>query len=352
LHAAIGLLDADKGNVQLLDPSRGILFIAAHQGFEQPFLDCFKEVSAADDSACGRALRYGERVVIEDVEADAEYAPFRAIARDAGYRSVQSTPLIGRDGKPLGIISTHFREIRQLTPEEGELLDLHSRLAAQFIERLRRDERIDLLLHEVTHRAKNLLALVQAIARQTVMSSPDDFLAKFDGRIAFLAGGHDLLLRNAWSGADLLELVNLLFAPFADLLGTRIQLSGPRLFLSPAAAQALGMALNELATNAAKHGALSDQVGCVSLNWTIQTNAAGESVIVFLWQERGGPTVTPPLRQGFGSKVITKLTERALRGKAELTFDAAGVSWRFECPIANVTESLISRDGRQSEIPR
>ena len=283
-------------------------------------------------------LRCGERVVIEDVESDEEYAPFRAAAREAGYRSVQSTPLIGRDGKALGIISTHFREVRQLTTEEGELLDLHSLAAAEFIERVRRDERIDLLLHEVTHRAKNLLALVQAIARQTVMSSPEDFLAKFETRIAFLAGGHELLFKNAWSGADLEELVNLLFAPFADLLGTRIQVSGPPLFLSTAAAQALGMALNELATNAAKYGALSDQVGRVSIDWSIQNNAPGEPVFVMQWLERGGPMVSSPTRAGFGSKVITKLTERALRGKTSLSYESLGVSWRFECPAANVME--------------
>src|SRR6516165_7281805 len=109
LTAVIGLMGADKGNVQLLDGERRVLTIAAHQGFEQDFLDFFREVSAADESACGRTLASGERVIIEDIEADAPYAPLRPIARAAGYRAVVSTPLLSFDGRPLGTISTHFR---------------------------------------------------------------------------------------------------------------------------------------------------------------------------------------------------------------------------------------------------
>ena len=106
LSATIELLGADRGNVQLLDG--GVLRIAAQRGFKEDFLEFFREVSAEDDSACGRALRSGERIVIDDVEADLPFEPLRPIARAAGYRGVQSTPLMARDGRPLGMISTHW----------------------------------------------------------------------------------------------------------------------------------------------------------------------------------------------------------------------------------------------------
>lgn len=140
LPATIELLGADMGNVQLLDPDRGVLVIAAHKGFEQDFLDFFREVSTEDDSACARALRSGERIVIEDVAVDAPYAPLRPIARSAGYRGVQSTPLIGRDGCPLGMLSTHFGAAHRPSEQELGYLDLYARQATDFIERWRSDE--------------------------------------------------------------------------------------------------------------------------------------------------------------------------------------------------------------------
>jgi len=133
LDATIEMVGADMGNVQLL---RGeTLLITAQRGFKQEFLDFFRDVSTADESACGRALRKRERVIIGDVETDEAYEPFRAIARSAGFRAVQSTPLTGRDGKIRGVISTHWRSPHQ--PDERQLrrLDLYVRQAADFIER-------------------------------------------------------------------------------------------------------------------------------------------------------------------------------------------------------------------------
>ena len=98
------MMGADKGNVQILD-AHGVLTIAAQQGFDQPFLEFFKKVSVTDNSACARALRSGRRVIIEDVEADEKFAPLRHVALAAGFRAVQATPLIARDGKPLALLS-------------------------------------------------------------------------------------------------------------------------------------------------------------------------------------------------------------------------------------------------------
>jgi GAF domain-containing protein len=135
LVAVIGLLGADKGNVQLLDAERGVLTIEVQKGFEQNFLDSFKQVSTVDDSACGRALRLRRPVIIEDTETDAGYARFRAAARAAGYRAVISSPIMGSDALPLGMISVHFASPHQPTEREMRLLTLYVRQAADFIQR-------------------------------------------------------------------------------------------------------------------------------------------------------------------------------------------------------------------------
>jgi PAS domain S-box-containing protein len=135
LAGAIELMGAHMGNIQVLDTTHGVLKIAAHRGFKKEFLDVFREVSAADDSACGRALRSGESLVIEDIEVDTLFTPFRIAARAAGYRAVQSTPIKGREGMPLGVLSTHFRPVHRPDDQDLRLLDLYVRQAADIITR-------------------------------------------------------------------------------------------------------------------------------------------------------------------------------------------------------------------------
>lgn len=140
LVATTELLGADMGNVQLLDAERGVLAIVAQRGFRREFLEFFREVSKEDESACGRALRSGERIVIEDVEAHPAYTALRSIARAAGYRAVQSTPLISRDGAVLGVLSTHFRSSHRPSQQDLQGVDLYARQATDFIERCKTDE--------------------------------------------------------------------------------------------------------------------------------------------------------------------------------------------------------------------
>ena len=139
LHATIELLGADKGNIQILSED-GILMIVAQRGFEQEFLNFFRQVSVEDDSTCARALRSGHRIMIEDVETDDRYKLLRDVARSAGYRAVQSTPLLGRNDKLLGMLSTHWIKMHRPTEVDWSLLDLYARQAADFIERLKIDE--------------------------------------------------------------------------------------------------------------------------------------------------------------------------------------------------------------------
>ncbi|GLI95396.1 ATP-binding protein [Methylocystis echinoides] len=154
LVATIELLGASLGNVQLIDEATGKLTIASQRGFGPEFLEFFREVCIDDGSACGRALQAGERVIVEDVELDPLFAP--SIARKAVFRAVQSTPLLGRDGKALGMISTHFQAPHRPTELDLERLDLYVRQASDFIERCRREE-------ELRQRAEEREALLDAL---------------------------------------------------------------------------------------------------------------------------------------------------------------------------------------------
>jgi len=140
LDAAITLLDADYGNIQLYNPHKKGLEIVVQRGFPQAYLDTFRLIRLDDDSACGRALRGGKRIVIEDVLTDEEYVNFRDIAAEAGYRAVQSTPLLIPGGAVLGMLSTHFRSPHRPTEHQFSLLDLYARQAIELIDRLRAEQ--------------------------------------------------------------------------------------------------------------------------------------------------------------------------------------------------------------------
>ncbi len=196
------------------------------------------------------------------------------------------------------------------------------------------EERTRVLMRELNHRSKNMLALVQAVARQTFAAKPDTFIDRFEERMQALAASQDLLVRNEWNGVDLEDLVRFQLAHFKDLIGTRIELEGPPLFISASAAQTIGMALHELATNAGKYGALSCQGGHVEISWNVEGGA-----FVIGWRERGGPPVTAPSNQGFGSTVLCSLAESSLNAKADLGFPVSGLMWRLQCPTAEVVEA-------------
>jgi PAS domain S-box-containing protein len=200
-------------------------------------------------------------------------------------------------------------------------------------EREEREKREHLLMREVNHRAKNMLSLVQAIARQTAAREPEDFIGSFTERIQALAANQDLLISNEWQGVDVKDLVNAQLAHFADLIGSRITVHGPRLCLKPASAQAIGLALHELATNAGKYGALSIDLGRVDVSWCIVDDSFTVS-----WTERDGPPVSAPKRRGFGAIVMEVMAERSVEGAVKLDYAPSGVTWRLTCPADNALE--------------
>ena len=207
-------------------------------------------------------------------------------------------------------------------------------LAQDVTDRRAYEERIDLLMREARHRTKNILGLVQAVARQTAAREPEHFIESFTERIQALAVNQDLLVKNRWQGADVEELVRVQLAHFADLLGSRIAVHGRKLRLNAAAAQAVGLAIHELATNAGKYGALSTDGGRVDVDWR---SDAGNFAIH--WTEREGPPVSPPSRRGFGSTVVESMAKRAVGGEVELDYAPSGLEWQLTCPAANALEA-------------
>jgi two-component sensor histidine kinase len=193
-------------------------------------------------------------------------------------------------------------------------------------------EHVHLLMGEVRHRAKNTLSLVQAIAHETATGESESFISRFNERIRALASYQDVLVRNQWSGVELDELVRAQLAHLTDQIGSRIAVHGAaRLRLNAAAAQVIGLALSELATNAVKYGALSVAAGRVDIAWRV----SGETLEI-TWTERNGPPVKPPKRRGFGTTVITSLPKMTIDAEAQLDFPPSGVVWRLTCPAANM----------------
>lgn len=188
-----------------------------------------------------------------------------------------------------------------------------------------------LLLDELNHRVKNTLATVQAIAEQTLRTHPDplEFRATFEARLMALSATHNLLTATNWRGADLGEVARLEFRPYGP---ERYRLAGPPVALSPAQALAMGMLFHELATNAAKHGALSSGDGRVEAVWRV-AGARGRQVLEVEWREHGGPAVVAPTRRGFGSRLIER-SLRQLGGEAALTYAPDGLRCDLRLPLA------------------
>jgi PAS domain S-box-containing protein len=197
------------------------------------------------------------------------------------------------------------------------------------------ENRRRLLLDELNHRVKNSLATVQSIAMQTLSSSesPDSFYRSFNERLMALSQNHDLLTRSHWVGASLKEVIAQELEPHQTPARRRVELRGEEIHLGPKAALALGMAVHELATNAAKYGALSADEGMVDVNWRTEQQA-GVTHLSLEWAERGGPPVAPPTRKGFGTRLIQRGLTHELGGTANLMFDPAGLRCRIDFPLA------------------
>jgi two-component sensor histidine kinase len=197
---------------------------------------------------------------------------------------------------------------------------------------LNKERGLQLVIDEMRHRTKNLLAVVQAIARQTSYQSHDleSFQSEFCQRLNGLSRSMDLLVEDGVRGAVVSELVRSQLQPFGKVDGTRISVAGPQLLLSPDATQNIGLALHELATNALKYGALSVPEGTVTIAWQVGPGPLGSTCFRLTWREQNGPEVKPPEHAGFGQVVLQRVTGATLGGSVSHEFHPSGVVWTLE----------------------
>jgi two-component sensor histidine kinase len=236
----------------------------------------------------------------------------RVKRRDGGYRWARSRAFPRHD------------EADKVRLWYGSTEDIHERKMGEELQRL--------LINELNHRVKNTLATVQAIAFQTMKGSASLVAARgqFESRLLALSRAHDLLTERSWEGAPLTRVL----ADAMEHLAAdprRFRISGDQIGLAPKAALAFSLAFHELATNAAKYGALANDKGRIAIDWTID-----EQRLRLHWREQGGPRVEKPKRRGFGSRLIERGLKADLGGKAEFLYEARGLSCTIEASLAAI----------------
>jgi PAS domain S-box-containing protein len=259
-----------------------------------------------------------------------DWSALQVIARGVaeGTRTQQTEFRVMRPGGEIrwciGTAAASIDDTGKVVRISGVTIDITDRKEA--------DERQVLLAREVDHRARNALAVIQSIIRLTHAKSVDDYVQAIEGRIKALSRAHTLLSDSRWQGADLATLVTEELAPYRA--ADRIRFGGPDISLQPATAQGLALALHELATNAAKHGALSSPSGKVGLDWQLQRDA-----LTLHWVENDGPRIAEPSSHNFGLKVIAASIEQQLGGKSTFDWNPEGLRCVFSIPRSELTRS-------------
>jgi PAS domain S-box-containing protein len=316
-HAAIGISEiAPDGTFLRVNEA-----ISAITGFSREHL------------LAGRLFRHTHP---DDAEPDRE--GFRKqVAGDLNFYSVEKR-FVRKDGRVIWM-SVRSSPVRDTG---GRLLYL-VRVVQDVTERKAAEQRAKLLIDELNHRVKNTLATVQSLASQSARGAPTPaaFRESFEGRLIALSKAHDQLTMHHWESADLRELVTGSLAPYAGV--ERVVLRGEDVVLRPRAVLTLAMAFHELATNAAKYGALSAPGGRIEIRW--QQVDEGRPKLQIEWQEHGGPVVAEPQQRGFGSKLIEGSVAAELGGSARLLFGPEGLRCEMRIPLEAATGETDRRQG-------
>jgi PAS domain S-box-containing protein len=228
-----------------------------------------------------------------------------------------------KDGSLVNISLT----VSPVTDEFGRIIGA-SKIARDITDQKRREEQITLLAREADHRTKNLLALAQATVHLAQGDNPAELKVAIEGRLQALATAHTLLAQTRWAGADLHKIVTEELSPYRRSGEQRAEVEGPKLLLAADQAQAMAMAVHELVTNAVKYGALSMPDGRVKVEWELRPGRR----LVLRWTESGGPPVTPPTRQGFGTRVMERMICGQLNGEVNFDWCPEGVACEISVP--------------------
>ena len=334
VEAAATIMRSEVCTVQIFHPERGPageLQMLASRGLSPEGVRFWEWVRGDSGCTCGEVLRTGKRAIAEDVATCAfmDGKPDRDAMLAEGIRAGQSTPLITRSGKLVGMISTHWTRPHRPSERDLRMFDILARPTADLIERKRSAETQRLLLNELNHRVKNTLAVVQAMAQRTLTRhrDPKEFAKIFGGRVQALARIHTLLSETNWQRAELRELIDdqVLLGRTDD---TRLTVDGPMVRLDSQLALHMALIMHELGTNSTKYGALSVPTGSVSVTWV------ADDALRIRWTERGGPPVAPSPTQGFGTTLIAQ-SVKGQGGAAQMTSEPEGVSWDIVLPLGS-----------------
>lgn len=295
---------------RIQQPAQTVTGISAeeHPRAWQVFDAAGQKQLSADELPLTRATRCGEIVENEELNLRLPDGTMLPILCNAG-------PIRGHDGQITGGVIA-WRDIVELK---------------------RRDDHLKLIMSEVSHRSKNILAVVQAMVRQTARHAEDfeTFQEELSQRIEALGSAHDLLLSHNWEGAPLRDLIQRQLEPFVGAGGDRVVLDGPDVGTTASAAQNLALAIHELCTNSCKYGALSTRNGQVNVLWAAAPGDSGRQRFSLKWIENGGPAVSVPERRGFGSFVLEKMVSVGLDGQARIDYEPGGIVWIIESESAS-----------------
>jgi two-component sensor histidine kinase len=277
--------------------------------------------------------------MIDDILASDQTDAIKAVVSGEGIAALAFIPVVEHGGV-IGKFMAYHDAPHAFSADEIELALTIARQLGFAIERTRdaanrklAEEQRSLLINELNHRVKNTLATVQSLAMQTLRSTErsKDARALFDSRLSALSRAHDLLTAQNWEGAGLREVLARALGPFRTD-ERRVVMMGPDVRISPKQALALSIAMHELATNAAKYGALSNPNGNVELIWSVARARGGEELRV-IWTETGGPAVAPPARTGFGTRLIEQGLKHELGGAARIDYRPGGVVCVMHSPL-------------------
>lgn len=297
-------------------------------------------LGAHDNSPGGYALRTSEPVISPDLSTEERFR-IPELLREHGIKSMVNVIIQG-DGDAWGVLEVDSPRGKPFSKDDVDFLQTYANLLAAAIERQQAHRKLEqalgrseMLLSELRHRVQNLLANVQAMARRTWATSPshEAFADAFDARLGALARTQDLLTREVGKNVGLEELLNLELEAHGAEVGARVSLEGPEVSLPPDTAQALALALHELATNASKHGALAQEAGHLRVIWTHEAGDEGRTVEI-AWRESGLRIESEPERRGFGTEILEQALPQMIRGACTRTFRPDGLECiiRFPAP--------------------
>lgn len=309
--AGIGVFDWDVPSGKVTwTPEQERLFGVEPGSFKGDFAAWEEKVLPEDLGPANKVMQ--EALARHDGEVNLVYRMRRP---DGSVHTIDTIALFfyDADGKPLRMVGVNIDITRYKQAEHRQ----------------------QLLIRELHHRVKNTLATVQAIVGSTARtaSSIEEFYQGFVGRIVSLARTHNLLTEDYWQKASLDELIQTELGPYEDEARNRVTIEGPTVELPSEAAVPIGMALHELTTNAAKHGALSTFGGQVNVKWTVEEPEKGKPVLVFSWTEHGGPRVTEPSRHGFGTRLLQRVLTAQLNAEVDMNYDESGLRFHMTMPI-------------------